>query len=76
MTKDIEQRQNEAEICMAEIKKDISFIKDEMGELKTTMKDFIEKSESKFANKWVENTVIGIGSALFIAILIAILNFL
>ena len=57
------QRIVEGEICMAEIKKDISFIKTEITELKNTMRDFIESSPSKFAIKEVEIRVLELEKA-------------
>jgi len=54
MAKSIAQRQNESEITMAEIKKDISFIKEEITEIKDVVKDFIAEAPCKFANKETE----------------------
>lgn len=54
------QRQIDGEICMAEMKKDINFIKEEMTELKETMKEFIQSAPSKFADKKTEERVIAL----------------
>jgi hypothetical protein len=57
-------RLQEAEICMAEIKKDISFIKDALKEntqqhqeIMHKLDTFIDSSPSKFASKETENRV-------------------
>lgn len=55
--KSIDQRQTEAEICMAEIKKDVTFIKEEITDLKTAMKEFINNAPHKFAEKSIEEKV-------------------
>lgn len=39
------------------MKEDINHIKTDIGELKSTLKEFIETSEGRFAGKWVEKAL-------------------
>ncbi len=42
---------------MTKIETDISYIKNDMNELKSSLKDFIEKADSKYSAKWAEIAV-------------------
>jgi len=52
--------QQEQAITMAEMKKDINYIKTEMSEIKITLNSFIDSAPSKFASKNVEGEVAGL----------------
>ena len=53
---------------------DITNIKDDVAEIKETLKCFIEKSEEKFAGKWVERVLWSGGSVIGVAVLAALLQ--
>ena len=61
-------------VTIAEMKKDIEYIKKGQKEMHDTMKDFIEavnlrvdEQDKRFAGKWVEKIAVGVLTALIIA---------
>lgn len=61
------------EVLMAEMQKDIEKIKDDVVELKDSLKTFIEKSEDHFASKWVETAIKGVIALFMTGVLAALL---
>lgn len=45
---------SQLKLDMQSMKDDIKYIKEDLGELKKTLKDFIDKADGKYAGKWVE----------------------
>lgn len=61
------------EVLIAEMQKDIEQIKGDVGELKDSLKIFIEKSEDRFASKWVETALKTFIGSVMVAVIGALL---
>ena len=74
---DVKQLKDEYQSLDVEYKvmcKDVADIKEDIGELKKTMNDFISSADSRFASKKVENILWAAGGIIGTAITFAILR--
>lgn len=56
------------------MQEDIKHIKEDLGEIKEAVKTFMENSEKKFAGKWVEKVLWGLGGIVGTVVVVAILK--
>jgi hypothetical protein len=65
---------NHLEIKYEVMCKDVADIKEDIGELKKTLNDFISSADSRFASKRVENVLWAAGGIIGTAIVLALLR--
>jgi len=70
----MEKELEKIKIIVAEQKKDIAYIKKDMARVYDKISSFIDKAEVKFADKWVENTLVWVGRIIIGAIILALLG--
>ena len=74
MQKDIKQIQVDVHEIKEFFERHIEQDKEDFGELRKAMKDFIEVADTRYASKRVENVLWSLGGAILLAVLAAILK--
>jgi TolA-binding protein len=78
-----ENRLTKMEQKIDDLKEDVIEVKDAIKEISNDIKDHVkweaekyEKLDSKYSGKWVEKAIISIGTAVVIAIVLAMIKFM